>query len=185
MLTEYPILLTRSFRTAKCWLRKKGRGQRRFGLLASSGARRLRANGLGEILKAKDGQAIAQWYLNGRGDIRSSFALEVPANEYACQGLEIDFACVCWGGDLVFDPTKAAWSRRSLSGNAWHVARRPEDRRHILNTYRVLLTRAREGLVIWLPKGKRSDATLNPAELDATTEFLLAAGAKILKDQEA
>src|SRR5205085_2882659 len=91
LLAEYPIVVTRSLERAKAWLRARGRGERRYGLLASSGARRLRADGLGEILKATDGAAIAQWYLNDRDDIRESFALEVPANEYACQGLEIDF----------------------------------------------------------------------------------------------
>src|SRR5256885_16829597 len=102
LLAEYPIVVTRSLKRAKTWLQEHGRGERRYGLLASSGARRLRADGLGEILEATDGPAIAQWYLNARNDIRSSFVLEVPANEYACQGLEIDFSCVCWGGDLLF-----------------------------------------------------------------------------------
>src|SRR5262249_23676592 len=150
----------------KAWLRGKGRGERRYGLLASSGARRLRADGLGEILEATADSAIAQWYLNDRDDIRSSFALEVPANEYTCQGLEIDFSCVCWGGDLVFRRVATGWLCRRLSGNSWNEVRSQEDRRYIKNTYRVLLTRAREGMVIWVPRGDPSDRTRKPEELD-------------------
>jgi hypothetical protein len=180
LLGEYPVFLTRSLARAKAWLRQQGRGERRYGLLASSGARRLRADGLGEILEANRGAAIAQWYLKGRDDIRSSFALEVPANEYACQGLEIDFSCVCWGGDLVFAAAKNGWVFRRLSGNAWNEVRSLEDRRFIQNTYRVLLTRAREGLVIWVPQGDVSDRTRKPEDLNATADFLVAAGAQLL-----
>jgi hypothetical protein len=180
LLGEYPVFLTRSLERAKAWLREQGRCEHRYGLLASSGARRLRADGLGEILEANRGPAIAQWYLKARDDIRSSFALEVPANEYACQGLEIDFAGVCWGGDLVFAPAKNGWFFRRLSGNAWNEVRSPEDRRFIQNTYRVLLTRAREGLVIWVPQGEASDRTRKPQELNTTADFLVAAGAQLL-----
>ena len=104
----------------------------------------------------------------------------MPANEYACQGLEIDFSCVCWGGDLVFAPARRGWFCRRLSGNAWNEVRSEEDRRHIQNTYRVLLTRAREGVVIWVPKGDAADRTRKPEELDATADFLVAAGAQML-----
>jgi hypothetical protein len=177
-LSEYPIVLTRSLAQAKEWLREKGRGERRYGLLASSGARRLRADGLGVILGAGDGDAIAQWYLNGRDDIRSSYFLEVPANEYACQGLEIDYACVCWGGDLVFADSSNGWRCRQLNGPTWHEVRKEEGRRFVLNSYRVLLTRAREGLVIWVPTGDASDRTRAPEELDVTADFLISAGAR-------
>jgi hypothetical protein len=184
LLAEYPIVLTRSLERAKAWLRKSGRGERRYGLLSSSVARRLRADGLGEILKATDGPAIAQWYLNGRDDIRSSFVLEVPANEYACQGLEIDFSCVCWGGDLVFATAGKRWCCRRLSGDRWNEIRSVEDRRYIHNTYRVLLTRAREGMVIWVPRGDMSDRTRRPEELNATADFLTIAGARILAAED-
>jgi hypothetical protein len=179
-LSEYPIVITRSLERAKAWLRRAARGERRFGLLASSGARRLRADGIGEILEANDGIAIAQWYLNGHDDIRSSFALEVPANEYACQGLEIDFACLCWGGDFLYAPRKQRWQIKRLSGNRWHEVRADEDRRYIRNTYRVLLTRAREGLAIWIPRGVETDHTRSPDALDSTEDFLIEAGARSL-----
>jgi hypothetical protein len=181
-LSEYPIVLTRSLHQAKGWLREQSRGERRYGLLASSGARRLRADGLGILLGAGDGDAIAHWYLNGRDDIRSSFALEVPANEYACQGLEIDQSCVCWGGDLVFDPVGQSWRCQQLAGTRWSEVHSEESRRYIHNTYRVLLTRAREGLVIWVPSGDRSDPTRAPEELDATAKFLIDSGARLLSE---
>ncbi len=98
MSPEYPIVITRSLREAKRWLEDCGRGERRFGLLASSGARRLRADGIGIMLNATAGEQIAQWYLNPRGDIRSSYALEVPANEYTCQGLELDLLVFAGAG---------------------------------------------------------------------------------------
>ena len=88
-LGDYPVLLTRSLAEGRDWLRRNSRGQRRYGLVVSSGARRLRADGIGEILNATDGTDIAHWYLDAPGDIRASYALEVPANEYTCQGLEL------------------------------------------------------------------------------------------------
>jgi hypothetical protein len=182
LIRQYPIYLTRSFGAAKAWLRATCRGEeRRYGLLASSGARRLRADGLGVFLGATDGAAIAQWYLNDRTDIRSSYCLEVPANEYASQGLEIDHGCVCWGGDLVYATAAKAWRCRKLSGNAWREVRSTEEQRYIQNTYRVLLTRAREGIVLWVPAGDSSDRTRDPADLDATADFLLEAGASRLE----
>jgi hypothetical protein len=125
-------------------------------------------------------QRLPSGTFNGRHDIRSSFVLEVPANEYACQGLEIDFSCVCWGGDLVFRPVTRSWLYRRLNGNVWNEVRSREDQRYIQNTYRVLLTRAREGLVVWVPRGATSDHTRSPEQLDATAEFLATAGATIL-----
>jgi len=109
-LHEYPLVVTRSLAKAKAWLLERGRGERRFGLVTSSGARRLRAEGLGVTLNATAGDEIAQWYLNPRGDIRSSYTLEVPANEYTCQGLELDFACICWGGDFLWSEVSRSWT---------------------------------------------------------------------------
>ena len=116
-LGQYPIVLARSLADARTSLRGKTRGERRYGLVASSGARRLRADGLGQILEAADGDAISHWYLRPAGDIRSSCALEVPANEYTCQGLELDFVGVCWGGDLVRRSGSDGWVPRRLVGN--------------------------------------------------------------------
>jgi len=173
----YPIMLTRSLATARAWLKHATRGQRRCGLVANSGARRLRVDGLGEILNATDGMDIAHWYLNAQGDIRASYALEVPANEYTCQGLELDFIAICWGGNLIRDPKTDGWLYRRLNGAHWQTVTDPLRRRFIENGYRVLLTRAREGLIIWVPYGDAEDKTREPKLLDATAEYFLSCGA--------
>ena len=177
---SYPMKVTRSLSEARAWLEDHGRGERRFGLLASSGARRLRADGVGVTLNATSGDEIAQWYLNPRGDIRSSYALEVPANEYTCQGLELDFACICWGGDLLWCEESGPWTMRRLSGTNWQQVRNQDARRFLMNSYRVLMTRAREGLVIWVPRGDGLDETRAPEPLDATATLLIRCGAQAI-----
>ena len=177
-LDAYPIVVTRSLANARAWLRSNTRGQRRCGLVASSGARRLRADGIGEFLTPKDGAEISNWYLNEPDDLRSSSALEVPANEYACQGLELDFVGVCWGGDLIWSAGRREWRVRRLNGVRWQNVNDAARRRYAINSYRVLLTRAREGLVIWVPTGSSDDSTRNPVELDATADFLMQCGAR-------
>jgi len=180
-LGDYPILVTRSVGLARKWLKDHTRGERRFGLVASSGARRLRADGLGVTLNATDGSAIAQWYLNDRGDVRSCFALEVPANEYTSQGLELDFVGLCWGGDLVW--SGRAWAHRQFRGNSWANVN-GDRQRFITNSYRVLMTRGREGLVVWVPKGSTEDHTRKPKHYDDTADFLLNCGARQLSDEK-
>lgn len=155
----------------------RGRGERRYGLVASSRARRLRAEGLGVLLNAAAGNEIAQWYLNPRGDIRSSYALEVPANEYTCQGLELDFVCVCWGGDLLWSDSALNWVFSRLSGTSWQRLREQGAQRFLSNSYRVLLTRAREGLILWIPPGVESDPTRPPEAVDATAKYFERCGA--------
>ncbi|MCP5357291.1 MAG: DUF2075 domain-containing protein [Pseudomonadales bacterium] len=181
-LGKYPIVLVRTPDLVRNWLKQQTRGERRFGLVASSGARRLRAEGLGVALNATDGNAIAQWYLNDRGDVRSSFALEVPANEYTTQGLELDFVGLCWGGDLVWDEN--SWKHRQFRGNDW-VSVSGDRQRFITNSYRVLMTRGREGLAIWVPTGSKEDPTRKPYLFDKTADFLLRCGAKLLNDGNA
>ena len=176
-LGKYPIILTRDSKQAMDWLRKQGRGHRRFGMVASSTASRLRAEGFGVSLSATDGQNIAYWYLNPRGDVRSSYALEVTANEYTTQGLELDFIGLCWDADLQI--SDGQWVARRFSGTSWTAAN-GDRRRFILNSYRVLLTRAREGVVIWVPGGDDCDPTRDPAGYDATASFLAACGARRL-----
>ncbi len=175
---EFPIVLTRESGAAMAWLRKQGRGERRYGMVASSYASRLRAEGLGVSLNATDGRDIAYWYLAPRSDVRSSYALEVLANEYTCQGLELDFVGLCWGGDLSIG--NGSWVTRRFSGTSWNAAR-GDRRRFILNSYRVLLTRAREGLVLWIPRGDLSDPTRDPETYDRTADFLVECGARVLE----
>ena len=175
---EFPVYLTRDLDAARSWLRENTRGQRRCGLVASSGAKRLRAEGLGVSLGADNLDGVAHWFLRQPGDLRASYALEVTANEYACQGLELDYVGVCWGGDLVWDRNAGTWAPRRLNGATWQKVGEPDSRNWILNKYRVLLTRARLGTVIWVPRGDREDPTRPPQRYDEVVETLAAAGAR-------
>ena len=179
---NYPLHVTRRLDEAKEWLRSEGRGFRRYGLVASSGARRLRAHGLGSTLGATDRDLIAHWYLCGRNDIRSSYCLEVPANEYTCQGLELDFVGLCWGLDFTHSGADG-WRFRRLVGPKWQNVRKNAAQTYIRNKYRVLLTRAREGLVVWIPPGGRNDSTRPQAPLQMTYDFLAACGAQPLGNE--
>jgi len=178
-IDRYPLLVTRSLDLARAWLRKQRRGLRRFGLVGSSGARRLRAYGLGSTLNAQSGDEIAHWYLRPEGDVRASYALEVVANEYTTQGLELDLVCVCWGGDFVRGVD--TWEYREFRGHRWNNVLKPENQKQILNSYRVLLSRAREGLLIWIPEGSDEDKTRPRDQMDRTYEYLLCCGAKALE----
>jgi hypothetical protein len=177
---EFPIFLTRSLDTARDWLRTNSRGTRRCGLVASSGARRLRAEGLGVSLSANDLPEVVNWYLLPRGDIRSSNALEVTANEYTCQGLELDYVGVCWDGDLIWSENTKHWIHRRLGGSKWQTLKDKDRQLWLRNKYRVLLTRARLGTVIWIPCGNPKDDTRSPETLDQIANVLLDAGATIL-----
>ena len=112
--------------------------------------------------------------------MRSSYALEVTANEYTTQGLELDFVGLCWGGDLLVSREK--WMTRRFSGTSWKAAN-GDRRRFILNSYRVLLTRAREGLVIWVPRGASSDPTRDPSGYENTARFLTECGARTIESR--
>ena len=165
-LDDYPIFLTRDLNSMKGWLRSHRKGYRRSGLLASSGARRLRAQGL-------DVQADIEeehWFLGPADDIRSSSFLELPATEFSVQGLELDFTGVCWGGD--FRWIEDGWRFYNFKGTNWQNARNVDRRRYIANKYRVLLTRAREGIVIWVPEGSDQDVTRLPSIYDGTASYL-------------
>ena len=177
---DFPIFLARSLDQARVWLKEQARGHRRYGLVASSGARRLRANGLGVSLSANELGDVANWYLLPRGDVRSSYALEVTANEYTCQGLELDYVGVCWGGDLIRKGNNDVWIQRQFRGTRWQLVQADDTKRWIMNKYRVLLTRARLGMVIWVPEGDIEDETRAIKDFNAIAEFLEAAGAKPL-----
>jgi len=177
---NFPMFLTRSLDTARSWLKAQSRGTRRCGLIASSGARRLRAEGLGTSLSADELSDVANWYLLPKGDIRSSFALEVAANEYTCQGLELDYVGMCWDTDLFWDENAQVWNHRRLRGSRWQVVQKEDMKSWMTNKYRVLLTRARLGTIIWVPIGDASDETRNPEDLNFIAEVLMRAGLKLI-----
>lgn len=173
-LADFPIVLTRRLDRARRWLRGHRRGHRRIGLVASSGARRLRAHGLDVTVELD----VERWFLNGFDDVRSSHYLEVPATEFAIQGLELDWVGLCWGGDL--HPADGAWVARAFRGTQWQQVRDDATRRYLVNKYRVLLTRAREGLIIWVPPGDPDDPTRPPEIYDRTAEYLGRCGLRSL-----
>ena len=173
-----PFQVTRSLDAMRRALRT--RGTRRAGLVASSGARRLRAEGLGAVLPHQDEDAVARWFLDDWPDVRASGALEVVGTEFAVQGLELDRVGVCWDADLV--RTGGAWLARSFRASAWTLPRQAEARSNRLNAYRVLLTRARHGTVIWVPRGDARDRTRDPALYDAVAGHLIECGATRLDE---
>jgi hypothetical protein len=176
-----PYLLTRSLCTMRAWLKAASRGTRRAGLLASSGAKRLRAEGLGAELPHMDANAVAHWFLDRfPEDVRASNALELVATEFSCQGLELDVAGLCWDGDLIREPGRRAWRARSFRGTRWTRPSGAERIANQLNTYRVLLTRARYETVIFVPKGDPIDPTRDSQQFDAIADFLEACGARAL-----
>jgi Uncharacterized conserved protein (DUF2075) len=173
-LTDPPALATRDLDAAKGWLRQRRRGGRSVGLLTSSGAVRLVGDGIPPAPRSNELSAIGHWFLKPFTDFRSGGALEIPMSEYGCQGLELDFVGLCWGGDLVW--RSDCWLPRKMSAPRWQVLRDDEKRRFRLNAYRVLLTRSRAGTVIFIPRGSGDDPTRSPAELDETAKALLAFG---------
>jgi len=178
-LGNYPITLVRSIRECRKILKQSARGTRRCGLLASAGASRLIAEGLGVALTVQDKNKIAHWYLKPHGDYRSSNSLEITANEYTSQGLEVDFAGVCWGGDLAREAGQSGWKFRRLHKTKWQNVHNHDLRRYILNKYRVFLTRAREGLVLFVPYGDSADSTRVPGTYEAIADYLITCGVNV------
>ncbi len=171
-LGDYPISLSRSLDEARDWLRARTAGQRRCGLVASSGARRLRVWGVDMQVRPE----VVHWFLGPPDDVRSSHYLELAASEFEIQGLELDHIGLCWGGDLTWDAKKNDWRHRRFRGTEWQQVRSIRDRQYLLNKYRVLMTRARESLVIWVPPGSSSDPTINDLYFDEVAHYLCACG---------
>ena len=172
----YPVYLTRDLAAARAWLRGKARGTARFGLVASSGAQRLRPEGI--HIKAKI--EPVNWFLNDRMDVRSSYYLEDVASEFAVQGLELDWAGVCWDGDFHYQ--NGMWVYQAFEGTKWHSMRNEARRVYLKNAYRVILTRARQGMILFVPKGDASDHTRPSSFYDGTFDFLRSCGIPSLLD---
>jgi hypothetical protein len=170
----YPIYLTRDLARARAWLRMRARGTERFGLVASSGAQRLRPEGI--HIKAKI--EPANWFLNDSADVRSSYYLEDVASEFAVQGLELDWVGVCWDGDYYHKDGR--WLCQAFKGTKWQAVSDEFRRLYLKNSYRVILTRARQGMVLFVPKGDTSDRTRPASFYDGTFEYLRAGGIPVL-----
>ena len=163
---KYPIVLTRSLKIAKDWVRSKCQGTTRYGLLASSGALRLKSEGI----FVKNEISVANWFLNGKNDVRSSYTLEDVVSEFDIQGLEIDYSIVAWDADFRF--VDGQWTYNNFVGTMWNKISLQENKMYLKNAYRVLLTRARQGMVIYIPYGSQTDITRRCEYYDGTFNYL-------------
>jgi hypothetical protein len=170
LANRYPIAITRDLDRAKDWVRSKARGTERFGLMASSKAQRLKPHAIDIRVNVDP----IHWFLNERTDTRSSYYLEDAATEFQVQGLEVDWACVTWDGDLRF--TDGDWTYHDFRGDRWTNVHNADNRIYLKNAYRVLLTRARQGMVIFVPTGDELDPTRSSVFYDSTYEYLTGLG---------
>jgi hypothetical protein len=185
-ITRFPIFLSRSLAAVRRELRKNTMGNARCGLVGSSGAARLRAVGLEPDSNFHAEYPWEHWYLSGESDVRSSYQCEVFATEFEIQGLELDWIGLCWGGDFIWSES-SGWQLRRLrhaGETRWSPIKSEFKRTYRRNAYRVLLTRARQGMVIYVPPGDSSDPTNRPGEMDSTANFLLQCGVIRLPPQE-
>ncbi len=174
MRGKYPIVLTRDLFKAKVWLREKARGSERYGMVVSSQAQRLKPF----AIDVKSPMNPVNWFLDGKDDVRSSFYLEDVATEFHVQGLELDWSCVTWDGDLRY--AKDGWKTFSFKGKNWQNINNLERKKYLINAYRVLLTRARQGMVIVVPEGDSADHTRKPEFYDSTFNYLKQVGLELI-----
>ena len=151
---------------AKRWLKNQARGSERYGILVSSQAERLKPY----AIDVKSPMNPIHWFLGEKDDVRSSYYLEDVATEFHVQGLELDWACVTWDADFRY--SKNGWEHKSFRGNRWIKIGKADRKMYLKNAYRVLLTRARQGMVIVVPKGDSDDLTRSPKFYDPTFEYL-------------
>lgn len=171
---RYPLVLTRNRRKAIRWIREQARGNERYGIVASSQAQRLKAYCIDVRIKVDP----VKYFLADRNDTRSSYYMEDAATEFQVQGLELDWALMSWDADL--RRKGGTWSHHNFRGDKWISVHKEERQRYLLNAYRVLLTRARQGMAIFVPEGRKSDRTINPAYYDETYQFLESIGVSVI-----
>lgn len=172
---DYPVFVTRNLHKAKLWVRSQAKGSQRYGLTASSGAKRLRKYGIWVQNKIE----ATNWFLNGKNDVRSSFHLEETATEFDIQGLELDLTIVCWDADLRFE--NGNFKHLKFVGTKWQNIKSADNILYLKNAYRVLLTRARQGFVIFVPRGDETDMTAKPEYYDGIYRYLKSVGIKELE----
>jgi hypothetical protein len=174
VLPSFPVRLTRHLEHAKSWLRKQARGSERYGIVVSSQAQRLKPHAIDVRVKVDP----VRWFLESKQDVRSSYYLEDVATEFQVQGLELDWACVVWDGDLRINDGQ--WEHFSFKGKRWERIRKATRQRYLLNAYRVLLTRARQGMVIVVPEGSADDPSRAAAYYDPAFTLLADIGVPLL-----
>jgi len=171
---NYPIVLTRDLQKAKIWLKEKARGSERYGIVVSSQAQRLKPF----AIDVKSPINPVNWFLDGKDDVRSSYYLEDVATEFHVQGLELDWSCVVWDGDLRY--SESEWKTFAFKGNKWQNIHSLERKKYLINAYRVLLTRARQGMVIVVPEGNSHDHTRKSEYYDSTFDYLKGLGLSVI-----
>ena len=171
---KYPIVITRDFAKAKQWLKEQARGSERYGIVVSSQAERLKPL----AIDVKSPMDPIHWFLDGKEDVRSSYYLEDVATEFDVQGLELDWACITWDADFRY--SKMGWEHWAFCGDRWNHIKKKERQSYLKNAYRVLLTRARQGMVIVVPDGNLEDVTRKREFYDPTFEYLKEIGFVII-----
>lgn len=169
---KYPIVITRNIESSKNWLKEKARGSERYGIVVSSQAYRLKPLAIDVRVETDP----VHWFLGKKNDVRSSYYLEDVATEFQVQGLELDWACVTWDGDFRYSENE--WKTFSFVGNKWQNINKEERKLYLKNAYRVLLTRARQGMVIVVPEGNIEDHTRQPEYYNSTYEYFKRIGLK-------
>lgn len=163
---KYPIVITRNFVKAKQWLKNQARGSERYGIVVSSQAERLKPH----AIDVKSPMDPIHWFLDGKEDVRSSYYLEDVATEFHIQGLELDWVCITWDADFRY--SNKGWEHWSFCGDRWKHIKKEARKNYLKNAYRVLLTRARQGMVIVVPPGDAEDPTRPPTFYDETFNYL-------------
>jgi len=171
---KYPIVLTRDFHVAKQWVRAQARGSERYGMVVSSQAERLKPYAIDVRVKTNP----VHWFLNDKQDVRSSYYLEDVATEFDVQGLELDWVCMAWDADFRYG--EKGWDHWSFRGSRWQRIRKIERQVYQKNAYRVLLTRARQGMIMVVPEGDPEDATRLPSYYDPIYDYLVDIGIPII-----
>lgn len=181
---EFPCVITRDLDSARFWLQvhRDRQNDDRTGLVATTADERLRAYGIERSNAFRKGFDFVKWFLEADSRTRSSNRLEVAASEFECQGLELDWVGLCWGGDLIPTEDRSDWKYRRFRRDQWQTVHQEREQAYTRNRYRVLLTRARKGMVIWVPSGEPGDSTRDPEEYDRVFTTLTAAGVPVLKD---
>lgn len=172
---KYPVVITRDVEKAKKWLKEKARGSERYGIVVSSQAYRLKPL----AIDVKTPINHVNWFLDDKDDIRSSYFLEDVATEFQVQGLELDWVCVTWDADLRY--SNEGWKTYSFVGNKWQNIHKSIRKKYLINAYRVLLTRARQGMIIVVPEGNVDDHTRQPDFYNSTFDYLKSLGIEIVE----
>ena len=173
-IREYQIVLTRNFACAKKWLKEHAHGSERYGIVAAAKSYRLKPHGI-YVELAVD---AAHWFLKPPNDSRSSCSLEYAATEFKIQGLELDWACVAWDADIRH--TGKEWVYKEFRGDNWTNIAKEHKKKYLKNAYRVLLTRARQGMVIFVPEDDLKDTTRRSKFYDETYCYLKDIGIKVI-----